>query len=112
MIYHWLLTHDPAEALKYPHPAGMWILASNLNHSCVPNSIRSYIGDMMIVRAGADLPGGTQLAHAFTDSGKKNEESQGILRGYGVDCDCKLCHAEEHVQQEKESRERILDMVF
>ena len=99
--YHWLLTYDPAEALKYPHSAGMWILASNLDHSCIPNTIRSCIGDMMIVRAGADLPGGTELTHAFTDSGMKYEERQKILHGYGVDCDCKLCHEQKNTSNKK-----------
>ena len=72
---------------------------------------------MMIVRAGADLPGGTQLTHAFTDSGKKNEESQGILRGYGVDCNCKLCHAQENTYNKKKKQrakigQRILSRIL
>ncbi|KAL2053138.1 hypothetical protein ABVK25_006462 [Lepraria finkii] len=61
---------------------------------------------MIIVRAGADLLGGTEITHGFTDSGKEYEERQGILRGYGIDCDCKLS------SNKKRSRERRFDRVF
>ena len=61
-----------------------------------------------LIRAGAGLPGGTELTHAFTDSGKKYEERQGILRSYGVDCDCKLCHAQKNTSNNiKKQRAKI-----
>lgn len=59
---------------------------------------------MIIVRAGADLLGGTELTHGFTDSGKEYEERQGILRGYGIDCDCKLCYAQKNTSNKKKKR--------
>ncbi|KAK6337317.1 hypothetical protein TWF730_002722 [Orbilia blumenaviensis] len=40
---------------------GMWYLPSFLRHSCVPNAHRSVIGDMLIVRAGCDIPKDTKV---------------------------------------------------
>lgn len=47
--------HQPPEA------SGVWILASYINHSCLGNCCRSFIGAMQIVRATEDLPPGTEL---------------------------------------------------
>ena len=38
----------------------MWLLASYINHACSYNSVRHFIGDMMIVRATRDLPQGQE----------------------------------------------------
>ncbi|KFY88611.1 hypothetical protein V500_06244 [Pseudogymnoascus sp. VKM F-4518 (FW-2643)] len=44
------------------HSTGIWIQASYINHSCTSNARRSFIGDMMIVRATRDLKKGTELS--------------------------------------------------
>lgn len=52
--------HKDAGKIKNPpcsafHSCGTWIQASYINHSSTSNVRRSFIGDMMIVRAICDL---------------------------------------------------------
>jgi SET domain-containing protein len=51
---------EPTENKKF-HSCGVWPLASYINHSCFSNVRRSFIGDMMIVRATQDLRANTEL---------------------------------------------------
>ncbi|EPS43412.1 hypothetical protein H072_2680 [Dactylellina haptotyla CBS 200.50] len=53
-------TKSPADRLA-TYNSGIWFLPSFLRHSCLPNAHRSVIGDMLIVRAGCDIPEGTKV---------------------------------------------------
>lgn len=63
-----------------------------MNYTCVPNIQRSFIGDIMVIRAGSDLKAGTELKHSYVDISKNYAERQNELRGYGFQC-CSLCSA-------------------
>ncbi|KAK6332256.1 hypothetical protein TWF696_002977 [Orbilia brochopaga] len=41
--------------------SGLWFLPSFLRHSCISNAHRTVIGDMMIIRAGRDIPKDTKV---------------------------------------------------
>lgn len=43
------------------HTTGVFITASYINHSCCSNARRSFIGDMMIVRAAKDIPADSEV---------------------------------------------------
>lgn len=90
---HKLSTHDLASLYEYRASLGLWIKASYMNHTCVPNTQRSFIGDIMVIRAGSDLKAGTELKHSYVDISKKYAERQIELQGYGFQCDCSLCSA-------------------
>ena len=47
---------------------GIWLLASLVNHSGVANCIRSFVGDMQIIRATKDLAANTELRAVDTRS--------------------------------------------
>jgi hypothetical protein len=51
---------NPTKKKKF-HSCGVSPLASYINHSCYSNVRRSFIGDMMIVRAIQDLFANTEL---------------------------------------------------
>ncbi|KAK6515119.1 hypothetical protein TWF506_007465 [Arthrobotrys conoides] len=51
-------THIPRNIV---YNCGMWFLPSFLRHSCIPNAHRAVIGDMLIVRAGKDIPKDTKV---------------------------------------------------
>jgi hypothetical protein len=75
--------------------AGIWLLASRINHSCVGNCRRSFIGDMQLVRATVDIPAGTELLFAYR-SPKPFEtyaNTQEALKHWGFTCSCALCLA-------------------
>jgi len=62
-----LLAHDPVTFLYLCDPVGLWLLASDMNHSCVLNTQRSFVGDKMFVRAGSDLAAGIEPRHSNVD---------------------------------------------
>lgn len=72
---------------------GIWSIASYINHSCVENCNRSFIGDMMIIRATEDLPAGAELRFAYVrmDVTERYEEFQARLAWWDTSCNCYLC---------------------
>jgi hypothetical protein len=85
------------------HSCGIWSMASYINHSCCSNARRSFIGDMMIVRAARDLAADTEVTfwyHAPDLNGYV--ERQKKFRHWGYMCDCAIC------QDDNESGESLL----
>ncbi|KAI0379498.1 hypothetical protein F5Y04DRAFT_290376 [Hypomontagnella monticulosa] len=94
---------------------GVWLLASRFNHSCVGNCFRSFIGDMLIVRACADIEVGTEL-HLEYRSPKPYENFQetqkDLMKSWGFTCDCALCLSKkstspEIFQKRKDLKKRL-----
>lgn len=78
------------------HSCGLWALASRINHCCLANCRRSFIGDMLIVRATQDMAAGTELLINYCDSPGGTPvigpELQSKLMGtWGFTCQCALC---------------------
>ncbi|KAG5754251.1 hypothetical protein H9Q72_006066 [Fusarium xylarioides] len=73
--------------------SGIWLLASRINHSCVSNCRRSFIGDMQIVRATQDMSAGTELLLSYRTpcAFESYEEVQKHLSTWGFKCACDLC---------------------
>ena len=72
---------------------GLWYLASRINHSCVTNCRRSFIGDMQIVRACQDMEADTELCFGYQSPlpHQTYKETQEKLRSWGFACSCVLC---------------------
>ncbi|KAK8102099.1 hypothetical protein PG984_015245 [Apiospora sp. TS-2023a] len=72
---------------------GLWPLASRMNHSCLPNCRRSFIGDMLIVRATRDLPAGTELEISYRGGSRAltTSDQEWLKSTWGFACKCKLC---------------------
>ncbi|EFQ24928.1 hypothetical protein CGRA01v4_06812 [Colletotrichum graminicola] len=72
---------------------GIWTTASFINHSCIGNCFRSFIGDMMVVRAGRDLDAGTELLFSYRlpEEGADYQATQTGLKHWGFICRCELC---------------------
>ncbi|KAI2779923.1 hypothetical protein F4815DRAFT_499978 [Daldinia loculata] len=73
---------------------GIWPIASRINHSCITNCYRTFIGDMQIVRASQDLEAETELHFMYRSPGLNEtyEETQKKLKGnWGFVCNCALC---------------------
>lgn len=73
--------------------AGVWCLISHMNHSCISNTSRSFIGDMQIVRATRDIEDGSELFTCYMLSYDLDsyEKAQDRLRRWGFTCHCALC---------------------
>ncbi|KAI0849467.1 hypothetical protein F5Y00DRAFT_261600 [Daldinia vernicosa] len=73
---------------------GIWPIASRINHSCITNCYRTFIGDMQIIRASQDLEAGTELRFMYwcPRTNETYEETQKKLkRSWGFVCDCARC---------------------
>ncbi|KAK7700105.1 hypothetical protein SLS64_011123 [Diaporthe eres] len=74
--------------------SGIWLHASYMNHSCLPNTKRAFIGDMIIVRAVRDIKAGEEILTSYqpaSTSFPKRKEKLGL---WGFQCDCPLCQLE------------------
>ncbi|KAJ6019702.1 hypothetical protein N7522_001769 [Penicillium canescens] len=72
--------------------SGVWSMASYINHSCLSNARRSFIGDMMIVRASRDLPPNTEITFWYKSPLIREPDELSVnLQHWGFKCDCILC---------------------
>lgn len=77
------------------HSTGLWLRASYINHACDGNALRSFIGDMMIVRATRDIVQGEEIKMPYRLPDAINVATQAELeKTWGFKCDCDLCIAE------------------
>lgn len=79
---------------------GLWPYASHMNHSCVPNTVRSFIGDVLISRALRDIEAGEELSQSYATVKAEFGRRQAELSGWGFSCSCALCEGESHSSEE------------
>lgn len=89
-----------------------------MNHSCLPNTIRTFAGDIRFLRAARDIAAGEELTNQYAapdiDIAARQEEYR---MSWGFDCDCELCvidgNVNEHTRNERLRQfERLRDMVM
>lgn len=74
---------------------GLWLRASYINHACDGNALRSFIGDMMMVRATRDIVKGDEISMPYLLPNANNATTQKKLeKTWAFKCDCGLCKAE------------------
>lgn len=88
-------------------------MASHINHSCLSNARRAFIGDMMIVRASRDLPADTELTFWYqSPMACEPKELPVNLRHWGFICDCMLCQDVESTSKSVlAARERMSSQI-
>ncbi|KAF3762280.1 SET domain-containing protein [Cryphonectria parasitica EP155] len=91
---------------------GFWAYAAHMNHSCVPNTARSFIGDMLISRAKRDIAAGEELLQNYTNIKAHYGRRQGDFGIWGFQCTCELCQDESRSTDENSARrERLLAQI-
>ncbi|KAF2206564.1 hypothetical protein CERZMDRAFT_52923 [Cercospora zeae-maydis SCOH1-5] len=73
---------------------GLWITAAYVNHSCVSNAAKEYIGDLMLLRATRDIGAGEEITHTYCDVPDYDSRAAVLRTTWGFGCQCKLCEAE------------------
>jgi hypothetical protein len=84
-------------------------MASYINHSCTCNAYRSFIGDMLVLRAAQDLDVGTELTiwYAFPDP-----DNPEFLKSWGFVCQCAICQdARQTTATDLTTRNNILQQL-
>jgi hypothetical protein len=71
---------------------GLWIMASYMNHSCIPNAEKEYIGDLMILRATTEIREGEEVVHNYAQvDGDFKRRRKVLMDTWGFECSCLLC---------------------
>jgi hypothetical protein len=88
-----------------PFRNGFWIHTSYINHSCLPNSVRSFLGDMLFLRATRDIEQGEEITSQYVSPDLVYSARQESFKGtWEFECDCALCMHDKGVGQEREGR--------
>jgi hypothetical protein len=66
-------------------------MASRINHSCISNVRRSFIGDLQIIRARCDIPADTELTFWYKVPTGDHYKMQKGLEHWGFQCKCAIC---------------------
>ncbi|KAL0932191.1 protein lysine methyltransferase SET5 [Colletotrichum truncatum] len=75
---------------------GLWVYSAYANHACLPNCNRSFIGDMLLVRATVDIPKETEITHIYLPpKAAYLLRVPQFRRSWGFTCSCVLCAGEE-----------------
>jgi tetratricopeptide (TPR) repeat protein len=74
---------------------GLWIYAAYMNHNCVPNSMRSFLGDMLLSRATRDIAEGDEIFQQYVPVKALPDVRAALYqKGWGFSCACRLCEGE------------------
>lgn len=75
---------------------GLWVRAARINHSCVPNTEKEFVGDMMLVRAKRSIAAGEEILHSYIDeSGSYKSRQEALVTTWGFECGCGLCERQK-----------------
>ncbi len=74
---------------------GLWVQAARMNHSCVPNVEKEYIGDLMVVRAARRILEGEEIFTSYDESSDYDTRKNALMTTWGFECNCSLCIAEQ-----------------
>jgi len=89
---------------------GLWRYASYLNHSCVPNTQRSFVGDIFILRACRDIAAGEELYQQYVPVRSSLDARQERYAPWGFQCACPLCAGE--ALSPRPRRDKRLDLLY
>lgn len=91
---------------KLGHDTGIWIQASYINHSCVANVSRSFVGDMMIIRARCAIKKGEEILHTYVPAFDSPEKKKKAFKTMGFACKCELCKMQNAISEAEIQRRR------
>ena len=85
---------------------GIWIRASYINHTCNPTVHRSFISDLIILRAQSHIRRDTEIRLDYVSYLEPVSRRRQLLSHYGFHCECERCISEaETPQAELEARQ-------
>ncbi|KAF5710058.1 n-lysine methyltransferase SMYD2 [Fusarium mundagurra] len=85
---------------------GLWIRASYINHSCIPNAKKDCVGDLIIFRSIRRIAAGEEITHSYDESSDYKARKTNIRRTWNFECHCQLCLVEGAESEEVRKRRR------
>ncbi|RGP74661.1 n-lysine methyltransferase smyd2 [Fusarium sporotrichioides] len=83
---------------------GLWVRASYINHSCIPNAKKDFIGDLILFRTTRRIAAGEEITHSYDESTSYEVRQAAFLKTWNFECRCLLCL----VQKEESDTSRRL----
>jgi hypothetical protein len=78
-----------------PKSTGLWTHIANANHACLPNAVRSFLGDVIILRAARDIRAGEEITISYQKPAPLLADRQKALSdSWDFRCNCLLCTSE------------------
>ncbi|TKA35180.1 hypothetical protein B0A54_13975 [Friedmanniomyces endolithicus] len=93
------------KASTTPDNCALFTHASLINHSCLPNASRVFIGDAILLRATKDIPKGDEILQAYvspTLDVKARQDRMNLI--WNFTCSCALCKAETREPEDLRQR--------
>ncbi|TDZ74843.1 putative protein lysine methyltransferase SET6 [Colletotrichum trifolii] len=87
---------------------GLWVWAAYINHSCVANAKKEYVGDLMVLRAARPIRKGDEIFHSYDGSADYEARQRALATTWGFECGCELCGAEKTDDEKLRRRRRTL----
>jgi hypothetical protein len=89
---------------------GLWVQASYINHSCIPNTKKEYMGDLMVLRATGPIRAGEEITHSYDEPSDYYARTAALLNTWGFTCTCGLCVAERADSPDLRKKRRELEI--
>ncbi|KAK1964117.1 tetratricopeptide [Colletotrichum sublineola] len=74
---------------------GLWVWAAYINHSCIANARKEYVGDLMVLRALRPIKKGEEIFHSYDESADYEARQKALTTTWAFECGCALCAAEK-----------------
>ena len=78
---------------------GLWLKASYINHTCNPTVHRSFMSDLIIIRAQTRIARDTEVRFDYTSCLEYVSQRRKFLSHYGFHCECERCISEVGTSQ-------------
>ena len=92
-----------------PVAAGVYSLASLLNHSCRPNCVQHFSGNQITIRAIESVGVGEELTVSYIDIVQRlGERREELMKGYLFNCECTQCMEEYDKPMELDKYSTVL----
>ncbi|XP_078155375.1 SET domain group 37 isoform X2 [Carex rostrata] len=83
--------HTICDVELRPLGTGLFPIVSMINHSCVPNSVLIFEGQVAHVRATESIPKDTEVSISYIETAATKEKRQNDLKQYFFTCHCSRC---------------------
>ncbi|KAF1971836.1 SET domain-containing protein [Bimuria novae-zelandiae CBS 107.79] len=74
---------------------GLCTWAAYINHSCIANTTKDFVGDLMVLRASRALNAGEEVFISYDESSDYEARQAALKTTWGFECNCPLCAAEK-----------------
>jgi tetratricopeptide (TPR) repeat protein len=103
-------TAEHQEQTQLGDNTGIFLKTAMMNHSCVPNTRKYFIGDAILIRATRPILKGEELLQSYAQTDADVGERRQMLEStWHFHCNCKLCVVEEKESDDKRKKRDTLE---